>query len=238
MSGTREENVFMARLAETAERHGDMVEYMKRVAQMGSELSLDERNLLSIAYKNSVSARRQAWRASMVESDNPAFTALAKNYQALIEGELNGLCSDILDLLSRVLIPDASDGMSKVFYLKMKGDYYRYLAELHASEKRIEQCKNAFEAYQAASDISNAELDPVNPVSLGLVLNFSVFYNEFYGDPAKACQLATSAFEQASPRLDSLAPEDRAECAQILSLISSNLELWRLAVPEMKMEDM
>ena len=40
------------------------------------------------------------------------------------------------ELLDNHLIPKASKDDSKVFYLKMKGDYYRYLAEVAQSETR------------------------------------------------------------------------------------------------------
>ena len=60
----REEAVYMAKLAEQAERYDEMVEEMKRVAKMvhDQELSVEERNLLSVAYKNVIGARRASWR--------------------------------------------------------------------------------------------------------------------------------------------------------------------------------
>jgi hypothetical protein len=46
--GDREEAVYMAKLAEQAERYDEMVEEMKKVAKMvgEQELSVEERNLL------------------------------------------------------------------------------------------------------------------------------------------------------------------------------------------------
>jgi 14-3-3 protein epsilon len=59
----REENIYMAKLTEQTERFEDMIGFMKKVIQEGKELSVEERNLLSVAYKNSVGSRRTAWRA-------------------------------------------------------------------------------------------------------------------------------------------------------------------------------
>ena len=53
----------MARLAEQMERFEDMVDYMKKVIEINKDLKDEERNLLSIAYKNVVGQRRTAWRA-------------------------------------------------------------------------------------------------------------------------------------------------------------------------------
>jgi len=63
MSLSREELVYMAKVSEQTERFEDMLSYMKHVVQQGNELSVEERNLLSVAYKNSVGSRRTAWRA-------------------------------------------------------------------------------------------------------------------------------------------------------------------------------
>jgi 14-3-3 protein epsilon len=59
----REELIFMAKITEQTERFEDMLEHMKKVVHMGNDLTIEERNLLSVAYKNTVGSRRTAWRA-------------------------------------------------------------------------------------------------------------------------------------------------------------------------------
>lgn len=233
MSGTRDENVFMARLAEQAERYEDMVEYMKRVASMGAELSLDERNLLSVAYKNSVGARRQAWRAvntleqrEASTGKGPAIIDLIKSYRSKVEQELNGRCLDILEILSKDLIPKASNSEAKVFYLKMKGDYHRYLAEFAGGEQHSKCAQEAHDSYQSASEIAVAELPPTHPIRLGLALNFSVFYYEVFSSPEKACMLAKAAFDDAMSVMDNLDEDQYKDSAQIMQLLRDNLTLW------------
>lgn len=54
-----------------------MVEYMKDVSKSGDELSVDERNLLSVAYKNVIGTRRASWRIiSSIEQKEEAKTPL------------------------------------------------------------------------------------------------------------------------------------------------------------------
>ena len=48
----RDALVYKAKLAEQAERFDEMVDFMKAVAKQPVELSVEERNLLSVAYKN------------------------------------------------------------------------------------------------------------------------------------------------------------------------------------------
>lgn len=105
------------------------------------QLSSDERNLLSVAYKNSVSARRAAWRTISAIQNKEEYKGsrhidLIKGYRSKIEKELEDICNDVLSLLSDQLIPNSRAADSKVFYLKMKGDYFRYLGEFLAGDHR------------------------------------------------------------------------------------------------------
>ncbi|XP_013864745.1 14-3-3 protein zeta/delta [Austrofundulus limnaeus] len=217
-----------AKLAEQAERYDDMAAAMKEVTEEGSELNNEERNLLSVAYKNVVGARRSAWRVmSSIEqkTDNPK-TTLAKEYRISIEKELNDICKDVLELLDKHLIPKATPADSKVFYLKMKGDYYRYLAEVATGEDKEAIINNSQDAYQKALDISIKEMQPTHPIRLGLALNFSVFYYEIVNSPDKACQLAKSAFDEAIGMLDSLNSDSYKDSTLIMQLLRDNLTLW------------
>ncbi|EPQ09072.1 Nephrocystin-1 [Myotis brandtii] len=130
----KNELVQKAKLAEQAERYDDMAACMKSVTEQGAELSNEERNLLSVAYKNVVGARRSSWRVvSSIEQKTEGAEKkqqMAREYREKIETELRDICNDVLSLLEKFLIPNASQAESKVFYLKMKGDYYRYLAEV------------------------------------------------------------------------------------------------------------
>lgn len=228
---TKDENVFMARLSEQAERYDDMVRHMKRVATLGSELSGDERNLLSVAYKNAVGARRQAWRAvNTLEGreavKGPQFSELITNYRTKVEKELNERCADIIQVLHTELIPRASTPESRVFYNKLKGDYYRYLAEFNAGEEHSRCASSAHDSYQLASDIALNELPPTNSHRLGLALNFSVFYYEVFSAPEKACMLAKAAFNDAMAAMDSMTQEEYGDSTTLMQLLRDNLTLW------------
>merc|ERR1712137_1468806 len=135
MAEAREENVYMAKLAEQAERYDEMVDFMKKVAALKVELTVEERNLLSVAYKNVTGSRRASWRiVSSIEQKeenkgNADHVNRIKAYRNKIEKELAEICQDILEVLDKHLIPSSESGESKVFYYKMKGDYHRYLAK-------------------------------------------------------------------------------------------------------------
>lgn len=233
-SVNREECVYMAKLAEQAERYDEMVEEMKKVAKLvhDQELTVEERNLLSVAYKNVIGARRASWRIiSSIEQKeeskgNEENVGRIRKYRQVVEKELQDICSSILELLDEHLIPTASSGESKVFYLKMKGDYHRYLAEFKTNQDRKEAAEHTLLAYKAAQDIALVDLAPTHPIRLGLALNFSVFYYEILNSPDRACHLAKTAFDDAIAELDTLGEESYKDSTLIMQLLRDNLTLW------------
>lgn len=95
----KSQQVQRAKLAEQAERYDDMAESMKQVTELGEELTDEERNLLSVAYKNVVGARRSAWRVvSSIEqkTEGSDKQQMAKEYREKIETELKAICKDVL----------------------------------------------------------------------------------------------------------------------------------------------
>lgn len=252
MGEDRTELVSTAKLAEQAERYDDMANAMKTVTEMGGALQQEERNLLSVAYKNVVGARRSSWRvissieAKTKESGNERKLTLAQEYREKVEVELKKVCNDVLNLLNKFLIPEVTDKLSKaeaesdvfklveskVFYLKMKGDYHRYLAEVAQDEERKSVMEESETAYKSAYDTScegvngQGKMKPTNPIRLGLALNFSVFYYEIFNDSKKACELAKNAFDDAIADLDTLSEESYKDSTLIMQLLRDNLTLW------------
>lgn len=237
MPASRDDDVYQAKLAEQAERYEEMVDSMKKVAKTDQELTVEERNLLSVAYKNLIGARRASWRIiTNIESkeENKAEsskTALIKKYRSQVEKELRDICQDILDLLDKNLLPNATTGESKVFYLKMKGDYHRYKAEFATQDDRKEAAENSLVAYTKANDIAQNELPPTHPIRLGLALNFSVFYYEILNTPERACRLAKQAFDDAIAELDTLNEDTYKDSTLIMQLLRDNLTLWTTDMP-------
>jgi len=280
---SRESLTILARISEQAERYDEMVDSMRKVAEISAKdsnpvpLSVDERNLLSVAYKNVVGTRRASWRivSSIQQKEegrtNPVNDTIQAviQYRKKIELELEKVCKDVLTVLTDYLIDDTitkeylqqeddggdeatakenkkkreEAGESKVFYLKMKGDYYRYLAEFipqppataPAEERNDSAGGQAFAAYTQASELAKVFLAPTHPIRLGLALNFSVFEYEINHRPEEACHLAKQAFDDAIAQLDSLSEESYRDSTLIMQLLRDNLTLWSSdAVPNDK----
>ncbi|MGB1602549.1 MAG: 14-3-3 family protein, partial [Promethearchaeia archaeon] len=134
-----ESKVYIAKMAEQAERFEEMVSATKSIAKMGVDLTVEERSLLSVAYKNVVGARRASWKIissiEQKETDEQNLS-LIRTYLVKVEKELSDVCREIISLLGTYLIPSAAEAEPKVFYLKMHGDYWRYLAEVANGDER------------------------------------------------------------------------------------------------------
>jgi 14-3-3 protein epsilon len=105
--------------------NAEMVECMKNVARLDLELTVEERNLLSVGYKNVIGARRASWRImSSIEQKeeskgNEHNVKLIKGYRQKVEEELSKICYDILSIIDKHLIPSSTSGEATVFYYKM-----------------------------------------------------------------------------------------------------------------------
>lgn len=193
--------------------------------------------MLSVAFKNVVGACRASWRAlnayeetSEVQENADMQGLLNKYREYHVEAELRAVSADLLSTVDSLLEKEEKTDDSapaRVFYLKMKGDYYRYLSEVEADGSSSasgvkEQAAAAYEQAQKAAE----SMEPTNPIRLGLALNVSVFYYEILKESERAIETAKGAFDDAIAKLDSLNDADYKDATLIMQLIRDNLTLW------------
>ena len=146
-----EENIFMARVAEQAERFDDMVDFLRPVLQeKGAEINTDERNLLSVAFKNLISSKRTALRTITAIEQNPKYSQFASQltaYKKKLEDALYKDCDNIISLVRTKVLNSgrAVQDEPRAFFVKLIGDYYRYIAE-SAQGERLEEVKKGAES--------------------------------------------------------------------------------------------
>jgi len=226
----------LARIAEAAERYPDMCKFMHQLVTLKCEsdeaLTIDERNLLSVAYKNVVGSKRQSWRTLSAGNFQDLDANVVQKYKELVENELETVCQEVISLLKEGPVKkiNASSGDSSmsdedgVFYLKMCGDYYRYLAEFKENDEQHK--KDAETYYTKAMDLAEGKLPETHPTRLGLALNFSVCFYEILKKKKEACELAKKAFDAAIEKLDTLNDASYKDSTLIMQLLRDNLTLW------------
>ena len=228
MGESRDDILYRAKLAEEAERYNDMMTEMKTAVLMNAQLTYEERNLLTLAYKNASQALRKSLRSIDEEKEElhqPSKSNVIKAYRGKVQQELRELCLEIIELLDVHLIDKAQNPEVNVFYLKMKGDYYRYLAEFISDDSREDYIWIGADAYLTGMYISK-ELETTHSYRLGIALNYSVLLHDIMNDREEACIIAHTAYDDAIKHLDELAGEDHKATAQLLQLLQENYEKW------------
>jgi 14-3-3 protein epsilon len=253
---------------------------MKHAIQTGdSELTIEERSLLSIGYKRLVAEKRLAWkRVCELETQTSACGGTERLRQAIVfykeqlEQDVESVCREVLELIGKHVLStvhaafaervgrameqasrfkergfdslesdlkqqmsgfpfDVEEKMGEnlVFYLKMLGDYSRFIAELRSDEDEAARERISMQAlcaYYVSWELSKLCLRPSHPGRLGIALNYSMFCQSIMQQPDKACRIAEAAFDDALADLDDTGKELYGESSIIMQVLKENLKLW------------
>ncbi|XP_021755451.1 14-3-3-like protein B [Chenopodium quinoa] len=162
-----------------------MIDAIKKLVKFNFELTAEERNLLSTAYKKVIEPKRESWKLlSTTEQKedtiykNELYMKCIQDYRNIVQSDLVNICYDVITLIDDHLLPFVSGTESSVFYLKMKADYYRYMAEIKTGDAKSLVAEESLRTYKEAMTIAVAQFSPIHSTRLGLALNFAVFYYE------------------------------------------------------------
>ncbi|THD19857.1 General regulatory factor 10 [Fasciola hepatica] len=209
----------------------EMARYISNLTKLGVELTAEERNLLSLSYKNLIGPKRSALRvvSAAVEKEEEfgsPYLEYYKMFKRQIEKEMRDLANNIIGLAENYLLKQENPPESTVFYLKLKADYLRYLAEFEVGNDKHDAAEYSLAAYKEAYELAVNTLQPTHPIRLGVALNLSVFYYEITNSADRACKLAKQAFDDAIAELDNISDESYKDSTLIMQLIRDNLALW------------
>jgi len=227
---------YRAKFAERASRYEDLRIYSSQLARTDSEISLDERDLFYNSYRKLISSLRNAWNPVYVLEEKEKHKVetwrvlVLKEYREKLEAEMRDLCNEAIDIIDTYRLKNCCNIEERVFYLKMKGDCYRYLAEI---ENKTEQyatidsnATKSFEAYETASELALNVLKPANPVRLVVALNLAVLFYDVFHSSGRAINLAKIAMEEGKAGLEDLNSTEKAESTIILKLLDENITHW------------
>ena len=224
-----EKLISLSKITEEAELYEDTKKYMEEVIKMKKEdLTSEERELFCTAYKDSVSFRRSGWRmiSDIEERENrhkSNFLHLILDLKSQLETEITNLCNHMFEIIDNYLLNKANSDEAKTFYYKLKGDYYRYLAEIANKNDNSDVIDNAKINYDKANEFAN-KLPVNNIVRLGLSLNYSVFYYEIKGDKEMGRIIAQNAIDNVGVLKKN---ESGSELVQIIKTMQENINMWK-----------
>ena len=225
--------VFLMKLFQKTERYPEMVKAINKYVEQNPILNEEERKLLCDGYKNIISDKRNSLRLlsnlSKKEEEEGKQINHKKQINIIrekIESELLSIFEEVHSILDKYLIPNAQNTETKVFYMKIKADYYRYHCEFAENDAFEEAKDNAERIYKEAYDLALKEISIYNSVRLGLALNYSVFEYEIMDNKNDAYNIAQKAYDEVMKVVDDLEKDRTSENLLLIQLLKENLNLW------------
>ena len=231
-----EKNIYMAILAQQCKRYEEMFKYMEDLfIQRGKDFSQKERELLTYGYISFIQSKRKslhmvmAYETKEKKNEKSQFLSYIRDYRKNLESELTLSCQKIILILDSLLIKKAETNEAKIYYKKLKGDFNRYIAEYAKDELREKVLKDGLQAYQEAINLSK-DMNIMNELILGLILNFSLFYFEVINERKNAIKLAEDCIKRVNKELENFDESDAKNqiIMSLINLIKENLENWKV----------
>jgi len=161
---------------------------------------------------------------------------LLRDYSKRLKRDLLNFCLDIVDVIDQQVLPNIQSAHGRVFFLKIKGDFYRYSAEfLKKGEGHFNRVfQEGVKAYESAHQIANAELPCESLIYLNLCLNYSVFYYKIARNTLKACEVILQTLYKLNHEMDAIPEEIQKTIQPTKCLLENNLMLWASEIKEKK----
>ena len=225
---TREEYIYLSKLYEKAQRYEDMISSINDYIELDPKLSKEERNILSAGYKNILYDKRENWRflSNMERKELKKKSKQVIYIQEIkkhIEAEIKKITENVFNLIDKYLLPNSIDTESKVFYMRLKADHYRYLCEISKEKDFLDKAE---QIYKEGYDLAMKELPHINNERIGLALNLALFYYEVKGDKKEGYQIAKKCFEETMKYLEEFESIKSKDSLMLIQLLKENLIFW------------
>jgi 14-3-3 protein epsilon len=196
VDGDKEAYIYRAELAQRGKRYDDMMSFMKKIAEMNIELLHKERVLLTSGYTNAIDNRRLFWTSlrNVEENEIGKRLQIAMNYRTEIGKEVFDICISFLTILdNRKLYPPANDTESKIEFLTMKGNQYRFINEISLGNETAAEI--ATEIYKEGCNLLNENISPLNPARLRFIGSYVSFLLDTENNYTKAIALTQKEYD-------------------------------------------
>ena len=225
--------LYLMKLFQRTEHYPEMVKAINKYIEQNPKLSKDEQKLLCDGYKNVIADKRNSLRLlthlNKKEEEEGNQINHIKQINIIkqkIQNELLIIFKEIHSMLDKYLIPNAQDSETKVLYMKIKADYYRYHCEFGEGDEFEEAKNNGEKLYKEAYDIALKDINIYNSVRLGLALNYSVFEYEIMDNKNEAYEIAQKAYDDAMKMVDDVEKKRTSDNLLLIQLLKENLNLW------------
>jgi tetratricopeptide (TPR) repeat protein len=226
-----EELSALAQVAEEAERYEDASKYIEDlIKKKKDDLTKEEKNIFYNSNKYIINSKRCSLRSTHLieekeKKHSSQYIPIVTNFKNILESEIIDVCKNIINLINNYLLKKTITDESKIFYLKMKGDYCRYLCEIVNSNENQNYIDESEKSYKEANDLAQ-NLPWTNSVRLGLSLNYSVFYYEIKKNVNQAIKIGKEAIKGAKKQNDKIKEDEDKDALQTLQTLKENILIW------------
>ena len=229
--------LFLTKLFQVSENYNDMIKAINKYIELNPKLTKEEKKLFCIGYKNNISNKRNSFQilSNLLSKEDPKQANKVNEISKIKEkvlSELKPILQEGLSILDGYLIPNAEDNESKILYMKLKADFYRYRCEFSEGEEFEEAANNSRKLYKEAFDLAEKELPLCNEIRLGLVLNYTVFEFDIMENKKEAYDIALKYYNNSLKILDD--DENIIEYENLLLIheIKDNTDNWISEIEE------
>ena len=229
--------LFLIKLFRTTENYNDMVKAMNKYIELNPKLSKDERKLLCDAYKNLISDKRNSLHilSNLSQKEDSKQQNKTKEISIIKEkiiSELITIFQEVHSIIDKYLLPNAQDNESKILYMKLKADFYRYHCEFAEGDEFEEISDKTRNLYKEALDLAEKDLPLYNEIRLGLVLNYSVFEYDIMDNKNDAYDMASKIYNDIMKILDDVEKKRASENLLLVQMIKENINNWSNEIEE------
>ena len=204
LARSRKDLVELAGMAEQAERFQDMAECMKAVVRMGGVLSREERSLFSVAFRKLIGKKKVGWRAqsTLVHQMDGCIHQLARQQLAVIEKEIEEICTEAVGLVRSSVLPQATQVEERVSCLQMEAEFHHHLISMTSpsEERRKELVSTAEALFEESFTLARTELASLcfaHPTFISVAASYTAFLYKIVNVPERAIELAKEVFDNA-----------------------------------------
>ena len=223
--------IYLANVSNNHNEHYKAEYFINNIIKhKSSNLTQQEQHLFNITYNNITSNKLKLINTLLHSNENESHMNIEyiNAYKNKLTTELEKICLNVISIIDECLLPKAVSNENKVLYLKMKGDYCRYLCLIYNEDKQqkyVDIGKSAFNL--AIKNSYGIEYD--KRVKLELMLSLSMFYYEVINDIEKAVNVSEEAILKGKNALIGK-DEEKEEIKQvklIIELLEQNMNIWK-----------
>ena len=226
-----EDLIYFCTLYYGEKRDKEALESIRQLVEIDPHFDKRRRILFQAIYKQVIDSIRTSlltvtsYYESNVESGQTARAEMLRQRKEELIDKLLPLCKEAISYVDDLLLPNADDAQMAVYFHKLKGDLYRYIAEYSDETDSVSAAKSGEESYTDALNIAGQNLPKEDPVYLSLILNAAVFRYEIRKEKEIATEMLNSAIGEIA-NYESMSPSTQDEVDNVIEIMKQNLKIW------------